>query len=223
MDLVHAVEITREETGQQARKTGGKARADHHGARHAASHGIEAEQIAHESRTVGHHDNVTTRLEVTAGERDHVVVVDRDDNHIGITGRQLLIGDNARSRTERGRQVWTRAGDDDQLANRVSGDELSCDTSADGARTDDGRFHRRKSTAETSRQPPCCGGTPPRPRTLIAAATRPATVRARRARRSTFTVGLAGIEPATSSLSGMRSNRLSYSPGEPPSVAKAPC
>ena len=27
-------------------------------------------------------------------------------------------------------------------------------------------------------------------------------------------VGLAGIEPATSSLSGMRSNRLSYSPGE---------
>src|SRR5207237_10213460 len=26
-------------------------------------------------------------------------------------------------------------------------------------------------------------------------------------------VGLAGIEPATSSLSGMRSNRLSYSPG----------
>ena len=27
-------------------------------------------------------------------------------------------------------------------------------------------------------------------------------------------VGLAGIEPATSSLSGMRSNRLSYSPAE---------
>ncbi len=26
-------------------------------------------------------------------------------------------------------------------------------------------------------------------------------------------VGLAGIEPATSSVSGMRSNRLSYSPG----------
>ena len=35
-------------------------------------------------------------------------------------------------------------------------------------------------------------------------------------------VGLAGIEPATSSLSGMRSNRLSYSPGERPSVAKDP-
>ena len=37
----------------------------------------------------------------------------------------------------------------------------------------------------------------------------------------TVVVGLAGIEPATSSLSGMRSNRLSYSPSEPPSVAKA--
>jgi hypothetical protein len=34
-------------------------------------------------------------------------------------------------------------------------------------------------------------------------------------------VGLAGIEPATSSLSGMRSNRLSYSPGEAKSVPGA--
>ena len=33
-------------------------------------------------------------------------------------------------------------------------------------------------------------------------------------------VGLAGIEPATSSLSGMRSNRLSYSPGDRP---RYPC
>src|SRR5262245_44694090 len=35
---------------------------------------------------------------------------------------------------------------------------------------------------------------------------------ARASARSSFGVGLAGIEPATSSLSGMRSNRLSYSP-----------
>ena len=36
---------------------------------------------------------------------------------------------------------------------------------------------------------------------------------ATRARRIIFIVGLAGIEPATSPLSGVRSNRLSYSPG----------
>ena len=32
-------------------------------------------------------------------------------------------------------------------------------------------------------------------------------------------VGLAGIEPATSPLSGVRSNRLSYSPSDPETVS----
>ena len=32
-------------------------------------------------------------------------------------------------------------------------------------------------------------------------------------------VGLAGIEPATSPLSGVRSNRLSYSPADPETVS----
>ena len=52
-----------------------------------------------------------------------------------------------------------------------------------------------------------------RPAERRAAATRPAIPMATRARRIIFIVGLAGIEPATSPLSGVRSNRLSYSPG----------
>jgi hypothetical protein len=47
----------------------------------------------------------------------------------------------------------------------------------------------------------------------MAPAMMPAKDSAARARRNVFTVGLTGVEPVTSSLSGMRSNQLSYSPG----------
>src|SRR5205814_1010026 len=50
------------------------------------------------------------------------------------------------------------------------------------------------------------------PRSRSTAATMPASPSASSARRTAFMVGLARIELATSSLSGMRSNRLSYSP-----------
>ncbi len=53
-----------------------------------------------------------------------------------------------------------------------------------------------------------------------AAATAAATLTAARARRmNCMNVGLAGIEPATSPLSGVRSNRLSYSPADPGTVS----
>ncbi len=47
----------------------------------------------------------------------------------------------------------------------------------------------------------------------MAPAMMPARDSAAKARRNVFTVGLTGVEPVTSSLSGMRSNQLSYSPG----------
>ena len=64
----------------------------------------------------------------------------------------------------------------------------------------------------TSRQPPCCGGTPPLPRKRRMPAMMLATDAARMTRRMNFMVGLTRIELVTSSLSGMRSNQLSYSP-----------
>ena len=64
----------------------------------------------------------------------------------------------------------------------------------------------------SSRQPPRSGGVPPRPRSRSPAAKRQARESAAMARLSIFTVGLTRIELVTSSLSGMRSNQLSYSP-----------
>ena len=78
----------------------------------------------------------------------------------------------------------------------------------------------RSSGPDSSRQPPWRGGVPPVPRKRKAAATRPAMPRATRARRSRAIVGLAGIEPATSPLSEVRSNRLSYSPGQTGDVSR---
>ena len=81
----------------------------------------------------------------------------------------------------------------------------------------------------TSRHPPCCGATTPLVRRRRTPATIPAIEIARKTWRMNFTaasfrgvthrpngsgvmVGLTRIELVTSSLSGMRSNRLSYSP-----------
>ena len=74
-------------------------------------------------------------------------------------------------------------------------------------------WFQRRSGPLSSRQPPSCGGTPPRaPHAERPRRSTPAIPKRDQGRRTLFTVGLAGIEPATSSLSGMRSNRLSYSP-----------
>ena len=94
---------------------------------------------------------------------------------------------------------------------------------------------QRRSSPVSSRQPPPCRGGSVEPRkrstrptsppmaTAAAARRRPRTVPPRRVACRTRVprgpdgtagmVGLAGIEPATSPLSGVRSNRLSYSPG----------
>ncbi len=121
--------------------------------------------------------------------------------------------------------------------------ELAGEAGADGAESEDGESHRAadqvSSESDNSRQPPSCGGVPPVPRIRSTAATMPAMPRATNARRNIFmddslpartrqgrwtttaaprvrrrgNVGLVGIEPTTSPLSGVRSNRLSYSPG----------
>ena len=86
---------------------------------------------------------------------------------------------------------------------------------ADGHLAGAHQEHRghRSSGPSSSRQPPVVEGTLPlaRSRTTMPAVIAIAATSS--PRRNAFTVGLGGIEPPTSSLSGMRSNRLSYSPG----------
>ncbi len=79
---------------------------------------------------------------------------------------------------------------------------------------------RRSSSRSRSRQPPVPGGTGAEPRSRSTAASTAPMPTAMVARRIPATlspvlvVGLAGVEPATSPLSGVRSNQLSYSPAE---------
>ena len=104
---------------------------------------------------------------------------------------------------------------DDDALDLVRGRELSGRARTDRAHADDDDVQRgfngaRGRSARASRRPaevhlrcPAPAG-PPRPRLRSPAPSKPVGC--------SSSVGLAGIEPATSSLSGMRSNRLSYSP-----------
>ncbi len=81
---------------------------------------------------------------------------------------------------------------------------------------------QRRSEPASSRQLPSLRGMSCDERSRSTMVTRPPTTTASSARRRKLTVadagpcvGLDGIEPTTSPLSGVRSNRLSYSPAEP--------
>ena len=92
----------------------------------------------------------------------------------------------------------------EQLAGRPHGDL---------ARAHQEHGAHRKSGPSSSRHPPDLDGTLPLARNRTTAPATTAIAATSSPRRNFFTVGLGGIEPPTSSLSGMRSNRLSYSPG----------
>ena len=83
--------------------------------------------------------------------------------------------------------------DERQVVEGARRQELAGGAPAHRACADDDRAHAsrayRKSGPESSRQPPPCGGTPPRPRRRSAPAMRPATPNANMARRITFTWG----------------------------------
>src|SRR5205085_6775750 len=98
-----------------------------------------------------------------------------------------------------------------QVVDRSQREELAGGRGPYRPDTHDDGAHQYRSDSVSSRQPPRWGlaALPPRSRTRAAAT--PARAMANRARRFMM-VGLAGIEPATSPLSGVRSNRLSYSP-----------
>src|SRR5699024_10237068 len=68
--------------------------------------------------------------------------------------------------------------------------ELACRTSADGAEADDPDAHQVSSSAESSCQPPRCGGVPPVPRSRSTAAIAAATPSATSARRINVILGL---------------------------------
>ena len=231
MDLVHRLEpggrLGREHAGQAGREPGADDERD------AASlgFGAEVEQAAdildgvrhgHDRDAPG--DERARQLDVQAGgggEHDHVGL-DRRVVRPSLAGGLVTEG--------RGDLVDARRSQVPQhdLLDRVGRGQLTSGARPDRAETEDGDAHQVRSSGVSSRQPPRCGGVPPVPRARSTAATMPAIPRATSALRIRVTatprygtagvrprasVGLAGIEPATSPLSGVRSNRLSYSPG----------
>ena len=102
----------------------------------------------------------------------------------------------------RARRCRVEDGNVGSQSQQVGTETASGDAVADHPDDRPGRVGRRHDGGSlSSRQPPSCGGTPPLPRTRSRPATAPARDRATKARRSAFTVGLAGIEPATFTLS----------------------
>ena len=116
------------------------------------------------------------------------------------SGRRVPLGSAARRAARPHRHRWTRVVSRD-VPRRRPPRGFRCEPS------------QSRPGPESSRHPPVRGGATPDPRSRTAAATSAPMPMATMARRIIFIVGLAGIEPATSPLSGVRSNQLSYSPG----------
>ena len=171
--------------------------------------GIVPEEFMYVVRVVGggHHvDSTAQKIESNRCLRRR----SRNHGYLGQVVAEVGIGESNRVRQRAKFGDRTVIGVEYRQV-RARSRELSRHARSDGSEADDaGGLHERG--RESSRQPPRSGGTPPRPRRRMAPARMPASDNAVRARLNVFTVGLTGVEPVTSSLSGMRSNRLSYSP-----------
>ena len=221
MHLVDLLEAAGGEGSEDAGQPGGETGADDDGEVALPGVGVEGEQAGDVVDRIGrgHHERPGGE-----GDTGQVGMVARrgGEDHRG-PGRPVVgglegggeVGSGRRDRSERlgDRLAAARVGlDHDEPVEVAQGDELTGRPGADGAGTDEDRVHEWKSCPVSSRQPPRSGAGALPPRSRIAAAAAPARNIANSAR--LFTVGLAGIEPATSPLSGVRSNRLSYSPAK---------
>ena len=246
VNLLDLIEFTRTMPGEDTTETGHESGA--HDNRNAARPGfvIEFEQTTDLRGLIGgcdHGDALTHRptshLELRTGRRgndDHGRVI-ADPAAMPCDRTAAKIVDKALTPFEAGIADLERVDD-------AAGAQLPGDPSTGRSSTEEqDPSHQRKSSPRSSRQPPVWGGTPPWPRTLIAAATAMPAPMATNARRikvirppptmppdavstgshspshGVWCVGLAGVEPATSPLSGVRSNQLSYSPVRPTTLA----
>ncbi len=234
VDLVDGVEPVGGEASQHAGEAGREGGT--HGDRDPPRVGLgpEVEQRPHVVDGVGGGDHGDPATHERPSERHLLAGRGGQHHHIGFGCRGVRTGLELGLGTERRRHLL-RSGStvvsEDHLGDRVGGRELTSRPGAHGTQAHHGDPHQASSSGESSRHPPRCGGVPPVPRTRKMAAMIPAAPTATSARRISVTsapgqdrgdgglVGLAGIEPATSPLSGVRSNQLSYSPERVPTVA----
>ena len=199
VDLLGDMQLPPQVIGEQAGQSGAHRRSDDQHCGVATGQVVEIDEhtdVGDVGRRRHHRDSggevlrSQLRMWMRMAQTDHI-----GDCQIG----RVSDGDDA---SRRGRHCRIEDSDPAPTAEKVGSDAAARDPIADQAddrRTRIGDGHVGGSLS--SRQPPSCGGMPPLPRTRNTPAIAPARERATKARRSAFTVGLAGIEPATFTLS----------------------
>ena len=212
VDLIDPVERARRVRGEEARQPGREPGADDHGEPPFDRLGVEVEQVADIVGIVGHGHHRHLPAQQRRRQRGMRAGTVAEHGDIGGGRRRIAVAgtrQGAEGLDDHRHPVAPPVVEHHVDAGRH---QLASGTRPDRARADD-ECPQRRSGPVSSRHPPPWGGVPPVPRTRSTPATRPASPRATSARRRrVIGVGLGGIEPPTSSLSAMRSNRLSYSP-----------
>jgi hypothetical protein len=217
VNLLHRLEAAGCVRGQQAREPGREAGADDDVQAALDRLSVEGQKVPRVVDVVGdrHHGGAGVEgglgvlpVPPRAGEQDDVGVGRAGDGPGRLTERRHHGLESGLARLH-----------DAEFVDFSEEQQLAGGAHADRSRPDHHGAHDYFSSGPlSSRHPPCCNGTGPPRLNRTPAAAMPASTRAKAPRRSALTgagpaVGLAGIEPATSPLSGVRSNRLSYSPG----------
>ena len=210
--LVGRVERVGRVPGQHVGETRRERAADNHGHALLLRERVEGEQPGQASGVVAHRGDGHARHRRAVRVRDRRVAGDGEGHRVHARRERPVRDDGAAQRVGELPGPVGVAGRDEEPLETGGVDELAAGAHADGAGPDQQDGRHRKSGPSSSRQPPLVGGTLPLPRrrTTIPASRAQSTTSAKR--RKFLIVGLGGIEPPTSPLSGVRSNRLSYSP-----------
>ena len=191
MDLVHGVKIRRGVRGEQIGHSRRESGADHDVAAGVCSPSAEQPERLDILDGVAHRHDVCASGERPCGERSMAARIVGDQH--GVDRFCSPVRHDTGPVAER---VHHSVGgvplrfDDQQLADSRNRHHLTTGAGPNGTDTDDGDAHRYFSSGpDSSRHPPRCGGTPPEPRSRMAAATMAATARENTARRMAFKWG----------------------------------
>jgi hypothetical protein len=201
MDLIDLVIIASTVPGEQARQPRHKARTDHDWDFVIGGLVVKSEEATDLRRLVRRRDHRYTCVDSSAGQGDLTARRRRENN--GVVSAFDSAADPARHPAIKGRcqriESFLVCISDLECIDEARGPQLPCNARTCRAGTEkENLAHQRRSSPRNSRQPPVCGGTPPLPRTRIAAATAIPTVTATTVRR-TMVINPAPTDPPNDS------------------------
>ncbi len=179
VDLVETGHLRHQHPSEQLGETWRHARPDHERHTSAACSVVEVEQCPHVVEFVADRDHGDALLDHRLGDARMGTTL-REHDHIDVGAKRLS-------------NPWVVIEDVDPMKHRG---QPTTDALPDDTATDDTDSGHHDSGNSSGRQPPCCGGVPPEPRTRRTAATNPIAKMAESARRMTF-IASAGYLPST--------------------------